>query len=111
MKLIETLERIERVDQLIRLKATGRPTELACRLGISESSLYNLIDKMRCMGAEIYFCPMKSSYCYKTDVRFIYGFIPQCRGKIYGGKSTQFNRLSIFWSENHLLNPRSTSGG
>jgi len=74
MKLFETLNRIDRVDQLIRLKATGTPKRLATRLKISESSLYELLKIMKEMGAPIYYCSNRESYCYKEHVTFIYGF-------------------------------------
>ncbi|MEO0403669.1 MAG: HTH domain-containing protein [Bacteroidota bacterium] len=74
MKLIHTLKRIERIDQLIRLKATGRPGDLAKRLNISVRSVYQTIDMMKEMGAEIYYCSQKRSYCYEGDMKFIYGF-------------------------------------
>jgi len=44
---IETyFERISRIDRLIRLKATGSPSDLAQRLQISESGLYRYIGYM-----------------------------------------------------------------
>lgn len=73
-KLVKTLDRIERVDQLIRMKATGSPRELAKRLNISESSLYGFIASMKQMGAPIFYCQTRKSYCYKGDVKFTYGF-------------------------------------
>jgi DNA-binding IclR family transcriptional regulator len=77
MKFIATLERIERVDQLIRLKATGTPKELAARLGISESAWYELLSTMTVLGAPIYYSNERKSYCYKEEVKFVYGFKPK----------------------------------
>lgn len=87
MKLLETLERIERIDQLIRLKATGSPKELASRLEISERSVYNLIDTMKAMGAVIYYCTKRRSYCYDGELQFFYGFDKKERKRIFGGWS------------------------
>ena len=47
MNLIEQIHRIERLDQLIRLKATGSPAELADKLAISNRQLFNLISLLR----------------------------------------------------------------
>ena len=74
MKLIEKLECIERVDGLIRRKSTGRPRELANRLSISESGLYELLNTMKSMGAPIYYCTRRGSYCYQNRTYFTYGF-------------------------------------
>jgi hypothetical protein len=64
MSFIEKLRQIERVDQLIRLKGTGTPANLASRLGISENSVYNLLNILRSLGADIYYCEQRQSYCY-----------------------------------------------
>ena len=75
MNLKERLERIARLDQLIRLKATGKPADLAKRLGISERSVYELLNEMRHLGAQIEFNAGLNSYCYVQNVRFQYGFV------------------------------------
>ena len=81
MKLLETLERIERVDQLIRLKATGDPRNLAEKIKISERSIHRLIEMMKGMGAPIYYCIYRRSYCYEEDVVFQFGFYLKNDGK------------------------------
>ncbi len=73
-KLLQHIQLIERVDQLIRLKATGSPHDLARRLAISEASLYRLIDTLREMGAPIEFSFCYQSYIYSSEVKFICGF-------------------------------------
>ena len=52
-KLLQQIALIERIDQLIRLKATGTPKCFAKRLTISEASLYRLIDTIKEMGAPV----------------------------------------------------------
>ncbi len=47
MKFSEQLNRFLRLDQLIRLKATGTPKELAKKIGVSESALYEYINEMK----------------------------------------------------------------
>ena len=47
MRFIDQIHRIERIDQLIRLKATGNPSELALKIGISESQLYEVLNIMK----------------------------------------------------------------
>lgn len=105
MKFIDTLQQIERIDQLIRLKATGSPKDLSLRLNISESTLYQLLNTMKDMGAPIYFCRNRNSYCYDNEVRFEYGFIlpGEKEKKIFGGKEIVFISTPDFLESNNLL--------
>lgn len=73
-KLLQQIELIERIDQLIRLKATGTPKKLAQLLDISEASLYRLIDTIREMGAPVEFSLKYQSYVYSEEVSFLCGF-------------------------------------
>lgn len=65
MALRKYINRIEQLDQLIRLESTGNPEECAKKLSISKRSLYCLIDELK-TGFE---CPIaysrsKGSYIY-----------------------------------------------
>lgn len=68
MKFIEQIQTLERLDQLIRLKATGTPIELASRLNVSERTAYNLIEALRDLGVVISYCKQKKSYYYESRV-------------------------------------------
>lgn len=96
MNLLDTLKTIERLDQLIRLKATGSPLELSKRLETSERTIYNIIRTMKNMSAPIYYCKAVQSYCYEDEVRFKFGFY--CKNgeaeNLYGG----FGKFSDFFS-------------
>ncbi len=74
MKFSEQLNRFLRLDQLIRLKATGTPKELAKKIGVSESALYEYINEMKEMEAPIKYDKRRNSYCYKEKVRLEFGF-------------------------------------
>ncbi|WP_157493891.1 hypothetical protein [Fulvivirga imtechensis] len=62
------------MDKLIKKKATGSPKDLSLRMGISERQVYNIINEMKELGAPIYFCTIRRSYCYKERVTFTFGF-------------------------------------
>ncbi len=47
MSLQKYINRIEQLDQLIRLEFTGSPEECAKKLKISKRSLYCLIDELK----------------------------------------------------------------
>lgn len=74
MKWLKGLELVERMDQLIRLKATGTSLELSEKLGISRSTVYAYIALMKELGAPLYYCKKTRSFCYSHEVRFIFGF-------------------------------------
>lgn len=88
MTFIEKGNCMKRVDQLIRLKATGTPAELASRLGMSKRSVKNIIGDMRKMGASIYYCFRQRSYCYEGEVEFFFGYFDVDGKEIFGGKGT-----------------------
>lgn len=76
MTIIDQIKRIERLDHLIRSKATGTPAELAKKLGISQSQMYYLLKIFREeMDAPVYYSRKHQSYCYQMNVRFNFGFI------------------------------------
>ena len=76
MKLLEYINRIMKLDQMIRFEITGSSRELAAKFNLSERQIYRLIDQMRSLGAEISYSQLKDSYIYLNPVKFIFGFIP-----------------------------------
>ena len=70
-KILKQIALIERIDQLIRLKATGTPKTITRRLDLSESSFYRLIDTIKEMGAPVEFSLKDQSYIYSDDVDFL----------------------------------------
>jgi len=92
-KLLQQIELIERIDRLIRLKATGSPKCLAQKLDISEASVYRVIDTIKGMGAPVEYSICHQSYMYADAVDFVCGFFPHelsCSEarKINGGYQT-----------------------
>lgn len=103
MTFIEKVALIDRLDQLIRLKATGKPIQLAEKLCISKRSVHNLIEDMRTLGAEIYYCPERKSYCYETEVTFICRFQPRNTKSFFGGfniTQSLYNHWESFYYKN-----------
>ena len=71
MSFIDLIRRIERIYQLIRLRATGRPSELAQKLGISESQLYEVLSIMKVeLGGSILYSKTLQSYYYPKNIKF-----------------------------------------
>ena len=75
--VIKHIELIKRIDQLIRLQATGTSETLACRLNISRTKLYRLLDMMKSLNAPIHYDPTLQSFVYTEPVGFQIGFFSQ----------------------------------
>lgn len=76
MALFQYIDRIQRLDHLIRKKCTGPPKELAAKLGISERWLYYLMEELKQdLGCPIRYDRTKKSYFYKVDGKFMIGFV------------------------------------
>jgi DNA-binding IclR family transcriptional regulator len=75
MTLIDQIKRIERLDFLIRTRATGTPAELARKLGMSQSQTFQLLKLIKEeMEAPVVYSKTDQSYCYIRDVKFTFGF-------------------------------------
>lgn len=70
MNFVEQLKVLDRLDQLIRRKATGNSKALANRLGISFRNVYNLIAILKNLGAQILYCRNRQSFYYANEVSF-----------------------------------------
>ena len=82
MYLTRKIERLQQLDQLIRLQATGNSSQLAQKLHISESSLFLLLQSARELGAEISYNAYKQTYEYVSPMRFVFGFHNEERLKL-----------------------------
>ena len=72
MNFIEHLKKIEQIDQLIHMQATGSPKEFAAKLNISESTLFRLLRELKDTGCDIKFNPYRNTYLYRSSKRFQY---------------------------------------
>ncbi|MDI6402566.1 hypothetical protein QLX67_11215 [Balneolaceae bacterium ANBcel3] len=100
MALYQYLNRIKRLDALIRQKRTGPPVELAEKLGISERWLYVLLEDLKLeLGCPIQYDRRRQSYVYKKPGKVIIGFTGEVEAwqakKISGGRTFFFPAVSI----------------
>jgi predicted DNA-binding transcriptional regulator YafY len=68
------IERFKRIDQIIGNKSSGTPAQLAARLDISESTLYEFIAVMKELGAPIQYDKVAQRYYYVEDGYFNISF-------------------------------------
>jgi len=71
----EIFHRLTRIDQLIRIKGTGTPAQLADKIGISERSTYEYIRLMKDFGAPVSYSRGRKSYYYQEEGRFTISFL------------------------------------
>ncbi len=64
MKTIKNLERLQQLNELVKQENTGTPKELADKLGISERSVYNLVEFLKDWDAPICYCRKQKTYYY-----------------------------------------------
>jgi predicted DNA-binding transcriptional regulator YafY len=67
--------RLEYLDYLIRIKATGNPDILARKLNISKRTVYEYIDILKSLEAPILYDKHKETYYYTEIGRFHFKFI------------------------------------
>ena len=71
----DILQRLTRIDYLIRIKGTGTPVQLAEKLGMSERTVYEYLNLMKEFGAPIKFDTYRQSYYYEEQGGFNLRFI------------------------------------
>jgi predicted DNA-binding transcriptional regulator YafY len=74
MPAIKFINRLKKIDQLIKLKATGSPKQLAEKLEITERQVYNYLDNLKELGADIKFDKLKNSYTYTSDIELVIAY-------------------------------------
>jgi predicted DNA-binding transcriptional regulator YafY len=67
MKLLEQIDRINRLDEMIKHRRTGTPSQLARRLNLSTSMVYKLIDELKLREAPIVYSRQLGTYYYSRN--------------------------------------------
>ncbi|MBL7803772.1 MAG: HTH domain-containing protein [Saprospiraceae bacterium] len=65
MTFFDHVNRIKRLHNLIRMKSTGSPKDLADRMAVSRSTLFRHLDDLRSMGAPIAYEKDRQTYYYE----------------------------------------------
>jgi len=83
MSLLKAINRLQRMHHFIKIESTGTSEEFSEKLGISRSMLMENLREMKELGAQIFFCPHRRSYCYLNDFSLLIG--EASRNKLKGG--------------------------
>ncbi len=67
MNITGQLQRIQKINRMIKSARTGSPKEFAGELGISESHFYRYIVELQEMGAPILYSRARRTYYYKNN--------------------------------------------
>lgn len=57
---------LKRLDNLIRMGATGSAHQLASRLEVSRASVYCHLETLKNLGGEISYCPNRKTFYYTS---------------------------------------------
>lgn len=99
-------QRLEYLDSLISKKATGTPSQLAQKLGISLRAWYNLKDQLvNELDIPIEYCSFRRSYFYKNEGKLMIGFkwlSANEKETINGGCYVSTSSESSFKPSDHL---------
>jgi len=87
MAIYDNINRLQRIDNLIRMQATGSPETLARKLGISVRMLYNDISTMKLLGAPILYNQNNCTYYYAEEGKTYFGF--------YTEELTDYEKVNI----------------
>jgi biotin operon repressor len=94
MTFIEQLRLMQRIDILIARKGTGTPKDLSSILGISRSSVFNYLDNLRQLGADIDYCDFRKSYFYVDNKRPRFPVFSKADSENFQGGKIDFDFFS-----------------
>ncbi|MCU0458361.1 MAG: HTH domain-containing protein [Bacteroidales bacterium] len=66
MKVFEYLDRINKMHKMVTYQQTGTPAEFAGFLGVSRTTLYEMIDELRSRGAPIHYSKSQRTFFYEN---------------------------------------------
>lgn len=77
MQWFESIDRMQSLHSMIKNECSGTPNEFAHRMGFSKRQLYNVLDEIKDMGADIGYNKIKGTYYYKNgfDIELIFKVI------------------------------------
>lgn len=95
-------QKLAQIDQLIRTEATGSPEHFADKLRLAKSTMYEYINYMKELGAEIVFDRHRNCFKYKRPCKLQLVKIEIIEDnnldEIKGGKNSLKNFLSSVFS-------------
>ena len=107
MKFTDQIERIKKLNKLIECENTGCPNELANRLGIQRSTLYETLDYLKSIGLDIHYDRRNRTFYYASDSKLELHFSLKVMNKSElnqaNGGFLNFLVPSIFYGRNQNI--------
>lgn len=102
VKILDVVDRLSRIDDLIRNKKTGSSAELAKTIRLSRSHIFNYLDYLRDIGIEINYNKTARSYEYTGE------YIPEIQSPLrivkkselenINGGQMYFPKVQFYWT-------------
>lgn len=101
MKAFEQLERLTRINRLIKEEKTGTPEEFASFLHIGRRRLFEHLDELRTMGVQIGYSKQRGTYYFSNghEIELSYSFkiiSKESVKEIFGGNWQIFSSVLFF---------------
>lgn len=81
MKAIQQLERLQRINEMIKARSTGTPEILCNKLNISRRQLFKDLEIFKDMGAKIAYSKIRETYFYpnghELEISYSFRLIPK----------------------------------
>ena len=74
MNMISQLQRVQKINRMIKSARTGSPREFAGELGISESHFHRYIEELQQMGVPIQYSRARRTYYYENNTELILSY-------------------------------------
>ncbi len=74
MKMIYQLQRVQKINRMIKSANTGSPKEFADELGISESHFHRYIEELQEMGIPILYSRSRKTYYYENNTELLLSY-------------------------------------
>ena len=108
MKFFTILDRIDKMNKLVSEKRTGTPQEFASRLGVSRTSLYELIDEFRSRDVPIaYSKSIRSFYFtrpYEIRITFLLRPLTDEEGRDISGGNYVISDFGLRFADTETVN-------
>lgn len=108
MKTFDQLERLTRINRLVREEKTGTPEEFASCLHIGKRRLFDLLDELRTMGVQIDYSKQRRTYFFlnghEMELKYSLKIISkETEKEIFGGNLTFFLQSVFFVHSTQIL--------
>lgn len=87
VKILDVVDRLSRINDLIKNKKTGNSNELAKTIRLSRSQIFNYLDHLKDMRVEINYNKTTRSYEYTGD------FIPKIQSPLRIVKRSELEKI------------------